>query len=152
MAADPIVGYRQKLVDAKIADEAAFAEIDEKIKATMFKIYKLAIDPEISPRADLDKNPDFIGDMMFSNAKVEKFDDRPCDVLIPKEENPRIQQIQKKVRVGVEDGKPVSKARALQLRDALFEAILNKFYTDPTLIAYGEDNRDWAALSLSTEV
>ena len=143
MAADPIVGYRQKLVDAKIADEAAFAEIDEKIKATMFKIYKLAIDPEISPRADLDKNPDFIGDMMFSNAKVEKFDDRPCDVLIPKEENPRIQQIQKKVRVGVEDGKPVSKARALQLRDALFEAILNKFYTDPTLIAYGEDNRDW---------
>ena len=29
------------------------------------------------------------------------------------------------------------------LRDGLFEAIIDKFYEDPTLIAYGEDNRDW---------
>lgn len=143
MAVDPIVMYRQKLIDAKVADEAAFAAIDEEIKARMFRIYKLAIDPEISPRADLEKDPEFIAKLMFSNGRVEKFDDRPCEVLIPKEENPRVQQIQKKVRVGVEDGKPVSKARALQLRDALFEAILDKFYTDPTLVAYGEDNRDW---------
>ncbi|MGB4471632.1 MAG: transketolase C-terminal domain-containing protein, partial [Limnochordia bacterium] len=132
-----------KLIDAKVADDAAFAAIDEEIKARMFRIYKLAIDPEISPRADLEKDPEFIAKLMFSNGRVEKFDDRPCEVLIPKEENPRVQQIQKKVRVGVEDGKPVSKARALQLRDALFEAILDKFYTDPTLVAYGEDNRDW---------
>ncbi|MFW6271370.1 MAG: alpha-ketoacid dehydrogenase subunit beta, partial [Bacillota bacterium] len=27
--------------------------------------------------------------------------------------------------------------------DALFESILDKFYEDPTLIAYGEDNRHW---------
>lgn len=55
MAVDPIVMYRQKLIDAKVADEAAFAAIDEEIKARMFRIYKLAIDPEISPRADLEK-------------------------------------------------------------------------------------------------
>ena len=30
-----------------------------------------------------------------------------------------------------------------QLRDGIFEALLDKFYTDPTLIAYGEENRDW---------
>jgi len=143
LAADPIILYKQKLVDAKVADEAAFAAIDEEVKTKMFKIYKLAIDMESSPRADLNSNPNFIGDMMFSNERVEKFDDRPCDVLIPKEENPRVQQIQKKVRVGIEDGKPVSKARVFQLRDGLFEAILDKFYTDPTLVAYGEDNRDW---------
>jgi 2-oxoisovalerate dehydrogenase E1 component len=29
------------------------------------------------------------------------------------------------------------------VRDALFEAIIDRFYTDPTLIAYGEENRDW---------
>ena len=29
------------------------------------------------------------------------------------------------------------------MRDGLFEAILDKFYEDPTMIAYGEDNRDW---------
>lgn len=143
MAIDPIIIYKQKLIDAKVADEAAFAAIDEEIKSRMFKIYKLAIDPEISPRADLEKDPEFIGKLMFSNKKVEKYEDRPCEVLIPKEENPRVQQIQKKVRVGIEDGKPVSKARVLQLRDAIFEAILDKFYTDPTLVAYGEDNRDW---------
>ncbi|MCL1794792.1 MAG: dehydrogenase, partial [Oscillospiraceae bacterium] len=28
-------------------------------------------------------------------------------------------------------------------RDGIFEAILDKFYEDPTLVAYGEDNRDW---------
>jgi len=33
--------------------------------------------------------------------------------------------------------------RVYQLRDGIFEAILDKFYKDPTLIAYGEENRDW---------
>ncbi len=30
-----------------------------------------------------------------------------------------------------------------QFRDGVFEAVLDKFYEDPTLVAYGEDNRDW---------
>ena len=25
----------------------------------------------------------------------------------------------------------------------IFEAILDRFYVDPTLVAYGEENRDW---------
>ena len=29
------------------------------------------------------------------------------------------------------------------IRDGLAEPIIDKFYDDPTLIAYGEDNRDW---------
>jgi 2-oxoisovalerate dehydrogenase E1 component len=28
-------------------------------------------------------------------------------------------------------------------RDALFEAMLHRFYEDPTMVAYGEENRDW---------
>jgi len=80
---------------------------------------------------------------MFSNCRIEKMEDRECEVLMPKEENPRVQRIKKKVRSAFEDGKPVSKTRVFQLRDGIFEAILDKFYTDPTLIAYGEDNRDW---------
>jgi len=31
----------------------------------------------------------------------------------------------------------------VQYRDALFEAIAHAFYADPTLVAYGEENRDW---------
>ena len=80
---------------------------------------------------------------MFSNERIEKMDDREPEVLIPREEHPRVQQIKRKVRVGVQNGKPVSKNRVYQLRDAIFEALLDKFYTDPTLIAYGEENRDW---------
>ncbi|NLA49230.1 MAG: dehydrogenase, partial [Bacteroidales bacterium] len=41
------------------------------------------------------------------------------------------------------EGKPVSKARLFQFRDAVFEAIINRFYKDPTLVAWGEENRDW---------
>jgi len=41
------------------------------------------------------------------------------------------------------NGKPVSKNKVFQYRDAIFEPILDKFYEDPTLVAYGEENRDW---------
>ena len=81
---------------------------------------------------------------MFSNQKVEKMEDRECDVLMKKEENLQWQRVQKKVRFGLdENGKPVSKNRVYQFRDGVFEAMIDKFYTDPTLIAYGEENRDW---------
>ncbi len=30
-----------------------------------------------------------------------------------------------------------------QLRDAIFEAMMDRFYKDASLIAYGEENRDW---------
>ena len=60
------------------------------------------------------------------------------------EENPRVQQIARKERWGFDkNGKPVSKNKVFQLRDGIFEAVLDKFYEDPTLIAYGEDVRDW---------
>jgi 2-oxoisovalerate dehydrogenase E1 component len=54
-----------------------------------------------------------------------------------------VQQIAKKVRSAFQDGKPVPKNRMYQFRDGVFEAMIDKFYIDPTLIAYGEENRDW---------
>jgi 2-oxoisovalerate dehydrogenase E1 component len=141
--ADAIQEYKQKLIDAKIASESDFEKINAQIREDIFKVYKLAIDDHVSPRLDLDQNPEAIAELMFSNERIEKMDDRECDVLIPKEENSHVQALKKKIRVGVQDGQPVSKARVYQLRDGLFEAIIDKFYTDPTLIAYGEDNRDW---------
>ncbi len=51
-------------------------------------ILKLTINDEISPRLDLDKNPDTIGKMMFSNSSVDKMEERTPEVLIPMEENP----------------------------------------------------------------
>ena len=69
---------------------------------------------------------------------------REPEVLMPKEENPRLKQLATKSRFAFdENGKEIPKIKVLGLRDALFESILDKFYEDPTLIAYGEDNRDW---------
>ena len=143
MEADAIKSYRNDLVAADVASDDKFEEIVENTKVLIDKIYKLAINDEVSPRMNLVKNPDQIADFMFSNQKIEKMDDREPEVLIPKEENPRVKQIKRKVRTATENGKPVSPNRVFSYRDAIFEAILDKFYTDPTLIAYGEENRDW---------
>ncbi|HHW31456.1 MAG TPA: dehydrogenase [Clostridiaceae bacterium] len=143
MENDSLITYRKNLVDAKVASDDEFEAILENTREFMTKICKMAVDDNISPRMDLNKNPNQIADLMFSNQRIEKMEDRECEVLMPKEENPRVQQISKKVRTAFQDGKPVSKNRVYQLRDGIFEAIIDKFYTDPTLIAYGEENRDW---------
>lgn len=112
----------------------------------MLRNMKLAIDDAVSPRIDIfgaEKN--FIGDLMFSNGRVPSMDtERKPDMLLPREECPRIQQIAKKKRYYLdENGKPVPKARVYQYRDAIAEPIINKLYEDPTLVSFGEDVRDW---------
>ncbi len=143
--ADPIVAFRNKLIKGKIATENEFAVMHEQITARMTEVMKLAINDEISPRMDLKKDPDAIASIMFSNQKVASMDPgREADVLMPKEECPRVKEIAGKVRTATDkDGKPVSKMKMYNLTDGLFEPIIDKFYEDPTLIAYGEDNRDW---------
>ncbi|MDD6883558.1 MAG: thiamine pyrophosphate-dependent enzyme [Eubacteriales bacterium] len=143
-AQDPIIAYRNQLIEAGVATEAECDAIVATVKDAIFRNFKLAIDEEISPRMDLVKNPDEIADMMFTNGHVEAFSDAKPDVLMPMEENPRVQAIAKKERFGIDaNGKPVSKNKVYQLRDGLFEAIIDRFYKDPTLITYGEDVRDW---------
>ncbi len=144
-AADPIVAFKNKLIKGKIATENEFATMHEEITKRMTEIMKLAINDELSPRMDLQKDPDAIASIMFSNEKVASMDPgREADVLMPKEECPRVKEIAGKVRTATDkDGKPVSKMKMYNLTDGLFEPIIDKFYEDPTLIAYGEDNRDW---------
>lgn len=142
-AQDSLITYRKALVDAKIAKDDSFESTLENTRNLIEKVYKMAIDESISPRMDLIGNPAVIGNLMFSNEKIEKLDDREPEVNMPYEENPRVKQIKRKERFAYKDGKLVSKNKTFQIRDALFEAIAHGFYTDPTLIAYGEENRDW---------
>ena len=143
MQNDSLVEYKNKLIAADIAKESDFLKLLESTKDRITNICALAANNDLSPRMDLLKKPDLIGGVMFSNRKVEKMEDRHCEVLIPKEENPRVKQLRSKIRTGILDGKPVPKNKVYQLRDGIFEAIIDKFYTDPTLVAYGEENRDW---------
>lgn len=141
---DSIRAFGEELCKEKIADEDTLETIEESIKERITRIMKLAIDEEISPRLDLVKDPDAIRKHVFSNGYKRKMAEGEPQVLTAKEENSRVQKLAEKIRSSKdENGKPVSKLRAFSLRDAIFEAIFDKFYEDPTVIAFGEDNRDW---------
>ncbi|MBQ9544649.1 MAG: dehydrogenase, partial [Clostridia bacterium] len=141
---DVIEAFGKKLTAGKLATKTELEGIRTMIRERMTKIIKLAINDELSPRMDLQKDPGAIADIMYSNLKVEKMEDREPEVLMPLEENSRVKSIKNKSRFGFDEaGKPVSKNKAFNIRDGIFEAIVERFYTDPTTIAYGEDNRDW---------
>lgn len=138
---DCIVSYGKQLIEAGVANQSDLDEIQEQIKALINEMFLKAIDDEISPRM---KNPEAISDMMFSNGSIDSFSDATPEVLMPLEENSRVMKIAQKERFAFDaDGKPFSKMRQFQLRDAIFEAIMDRFYKDASLIAYGEENRDW---------
>ena len=138
--ADALASYRAYLVDNKVAKTSELDEMDQRVTAKLKKAMQLATDLEASPRMRGEE----IAGYMFSREKIERFDDREPDVLLPLEENPRVQQLAKKERFGIDkNGKKVSKIKAFALRDALFEAMIHRFYIDPTMVAYGEENRDW---------
>jgi len=141
---DSIITYAQDLVNANICSREDIDQINQKAVDEVTKVLKLAGNDDISPRMDLTKNPNEIGQYMFSNQSKDSMEEgRKPEVNHGMEENPRVQQIQKKERFAFKDGKPVSKNRMYQLRDGLFEAIVDRFYKDPTTVAYGEENRDW---------
>ena len=140
---DPIVTYRKALVEAGVAPDSRFDEILQETVERMTMICRHASDPAVSPYADFKADPAYVERMMFSNEKVTAFGQGEPEVTTPKEECPRFQQMAGKERVPVKDGKPVSKMKLFNLRDAISEVILDKYYEDPSLISYGEDVRDW---------
>jgi 2-oxoisovalerate dehydrogenase E1 component len=139
--ADSIPAFRTKLVEHRVATEEALTAAKEEVEATIFDALKLAVDLETSPRIAFDS--ELVGTVMFSNARVEKFDDRTPELLHDLSDNPRVLQIRGKVRKPSSDGQPVPKMKAYNVRDAIFEAMLHRFAIDPTMIAFGEENRDW---------
>ncbi|NUQ70132.1 MAG: dehydrogenase [Chthonomonadales bacterium] len=142
---DSIVDYGAELVEAGLADDAALAAIREDCERRVTRVYKLATDLDLSPRADLYHVGCLLDRTMFSETTIESMEEgRQPETLLSKEDNPRVKQIAGRSRSGLdENGQPLPKGRCVALRDALFEAILDRFYEDPTLVAYGEDNRDW---------
>ena len=139
--ADSLRSFREKMAKHHILSEGGLDEARRAIESTVFEMFKLAIDPEIAPRIPLDSN--LIGQVTFSNDRLEKCDDRKPELLQDWSQNPRVQQIRGKIRTPLLDGKPVPKMKAFNIRDAIFEALAHRFSIDPTLVAFGEENRDW---------
>jgi 2-oxoisovalerate dehydrogenase E1 component len=141
---DSIAWFGNELVNAKIASDSELEKIKANITGLIISSLKLAINTEVSPLMNMKKYPNLIGDMMFSNQSMDKMEDREPEVNHPMEENPRVKQLATKERFMYDStGKAHSKIKQYALRDGIFEAIIDRYYKDPTLIAYGEENRDW---------
>ncbi len=138
---DCIKIFGEQMIEAKVATQTDLDAIQKDIKDLVYEMFLKSIDEEISPRM---KDPQIIGDMMFSNGSVDSMSDAIPDVLMPLSENSRVKKIAAKERFAFDaDGKPFSKMKQFQLRDGIFEAIMDRFYKDASLVAYGEENRDW---------
>ena len=138
---DGLVNFGEYLKENGHADaaclEAIHVDAVEKIKT----ITQAAISLDISPRVNV--QTDAIGEMMFSNGVKEYMADGQPEMLQSKEES-RLSVTHGKNRFGLDsEGNPLPKLRTLTYAEALFEAVIHRFYEDPTMVAYGEENRDW---------
>ena len=143
LTVDCLAGYKKDLIDEKLLSSTAAEEIEADTKRKITEILKFAIDPNLSPRMDFRKDPDAIAKCMFSNLSVRKLKETVPEVIGRKEDNSRAKKLAAKSRKGLDEtGKPVSPLRVFSYRDAVFEALLDKFYEDPTMILFGEDVRE----------
>ncbi|PJF48964.1 MAG: dehydrogenase [Candidatus Thermofonsia Clade 3 bacterium] len=139
---DALLGFRRYLLTNGHADESALDALVEAAQQRTRRVLEAAISLDLSPR--LTVRGDEIGALMFSNAPrtARNAAGRP-EVLLPREQS-RLKQLAEKHRFAFDpDGKPYPKLKTLTYAEALTEAMLHHFYEDPTLIAFGEENRDW---------
>ena len=139
--ADAIEEYKAYLIKNKLITKTDAEKQENSIREKLIQVVKLATDDKESPRA----SAAFIESVMFSNTKADKLADAKPDVLdVSPETNVRLKAISGKIRSAFDaDGKPLSKNKMFQYRDGLFEAMFHRFVTDPTMAAWGEENRDW---------
>jgi 2-oxoisovalerate dehydrogenase E1 component len=142
---DSIVTFAQDLIDAKICTRSEVDQIHADAEAVILKAFKKAVDMQISPRSNLKLKNCILERTMLSNQKIESMDpSRKPEVLLAKEENPRVKQLAQRSRSAFDEkGSKLPKSKCVGIRDAIFEAVLDRFYIDATLVAYGEENRDW---------
>lgn len=135
---DCIKTYSDLLISNGLTTQSDIDDYTAGLTEKLTKVLRLAIDEENCPRvAD-----GYIDTVMFSNTPTEKMEEGEAEIDL--EGNPRVAAIARKVRTAFdENGKPVSKMRMYQFRDGLFEAMLHRFKEDPTMAAWGEENRDW---------
>ncbi|MCY4069771.1 MAG: thiamine pyrophosphate-dependent enzyme [Chloroflexi bacterium] len=138
---DAIRGFGSYLCANGHADNSWLESIEDAIVDKITGIVATAVDLDRSPRLHVAK--DEIGTMMFSNERADALDDRGPEVTQPRAES-RFEVTSSKHRFGLDEGgKPFPKLKTLTYAEAIFEAMLHRFYQDPTMIAFGEENRDW---------
>lgn len=138
---DSLIGYRGYLLDNGLATADELDATLEEVRGRLQQVVAAAISLDLSPRMAI--GGEAIGALMFSNQRVAHFDTRPPELLQSKEQS-RWQTTQAKFRSGLDEaGHLLPKSNCLTYAEALFEAMVERFTIDPTMVAYGEENRDW---------
>lgn len=138
---DALLQFRQYLIDNGHSDATALDVTRAQIQQQLVQVLRVTISDEVSPRFSV--RGEDIGALMFSNQIKDRMADGQPEVLLPKAQS-RLKQLNEKNRFAFdESGKPQPKLKTLTYAEALTEAMLHRFYEDPTMVAYGEENRDW---------
>ncbi len=138
--ADSIADFSAWLVAHGLLSAADVDVMRLSIESRLADVVRLAADENACPRADAA----FIESVMHSNGTIEAFGSGAPELLQPLAENPRMKSIAGRSRSAIDEkGELLPASRRVQFRDALFEALVHRFSIDPTLAAWGEENRDW---------
>lgn len=138
-AADSITSFADLLVAKKVLGRGEVDDLRARLVERLTKVLTLASSDDLE-RVDAA----YVESKMLSNGHIEAFGQGEPELLEPLAENARVKSIAKKTRTATDaDGKPVSKVKMYQFRDGLFEAMAHRFAVDPTMCAWGEENRDW---------
>jgi len=126
-ALDPVPRFRDELLAAGILEPAAAERLEQSATELVLEATRLAVDADLSPRPSVSA----IERMTFSDVADDAGSTPPGETLVPLEDTPRWQQVRERPR------------DAIQLREALYEAIAERAANDGRLVVYGEENRDW---------
>ena len=140
---DPIQNFRRQLNDNGVMSEERAFEMERKVDTTIQAIFLAAADTDISPLVDVTNDPTLIGRKMFTHGTTPA-NHAPLPSLVDPAKIVRVRQNAKKSRSGYDDeGRMLSPLKAITLRDGLFETTLHHMLTDPRVIIYGEECREW---------
>ena len=138
---DALFRYGEYLVENRHADWSQLDDFQADITERLTRVLAAAASEEVSPRICTSNGG--IGDLMFSNETRDRMEEGKPEVQLPRNQS-RLSQTLAKQRFGLDErGGRLSGLRAVTYAEALFEAMIHRFYEDPTMIAYGEENRDW---------
>ncbi|MCB9130849.1 MAG: dehydrogenase [Anaerolineales bacterium] len=138
---DSLLTYRSYLEQNGHASDSELAALEADILGRLLPVVKAAVSLEASPR--IEASGELIGEVMFSNQTRVSNSEISPEVLRPINET-RFKDTSAKHRFGLDEtGKPLPKIRCLTYAEAIFEAMIHRFYEDPTMAAWGEENRDW---------
>lgn len=138
---DALEAFKEYLIKHGHATEDQLAACGEGVKPRLRKVLQAATSQGTSPQFPL--GSERIGELMFSNGVEASLAPGDPEVLIPIEES-RLRVTQGKHRFGLDAaGARRSGREALTYAEALFEAMIHRYYQDASMIAYGQENRDW---------